>query len=115
MQTLKNVARIVEKAVMNPQDPGKADRVFDVVRGMFVCPNMSTIATLVGNITACERITLVRAKERFFAIPSAGGWRDIMVCFTVNGDPNKHICEVQVVHGELLMARKGKLLCEPSE
>ena len=59
---------------------------------------------ILGQATA---ITRVRSKDRFDAMPTAGGWRDYQLTFYFNDDPNRHICEVQVVHRDLLMARKG--------
>ena len=49
---------------------------------------------------------VVRVKDRF-KHPSGGGWRDVMINFYVVGDGAKHVCEVQLVHKSLLMARKG--------
>ncbi len=50
---------------------------------------------------------MVRLKERFFEAPSSGGWRDVMLCLVLNEDPLRHVCEVQVVHRSMLVARKG--------
>ena len=106
-QALKNIVRIVEKSVMNGGDPGNCNRVFDVVRGMVECPNMEVITRILSNLHRSETIELVRMKDRFCVKASPGGWRDCMVCFVVKDDPNKHICEVQLVHHDLLTARKG--------
>ena len=106
-QTLKNITRIVEKAVLNPISPGNANRVFDVVRGMVVCPSLETIAEVVTEFIQDTRIQLVRMKERFFQEISPGGWRDCMLCFVISGEEPVHVCEVQIVHHDLLMARKG--------
>ena len=107
MQTLKNVVRIVEKTVLNVDNPGNCNRVFDVVRGMVECRTMTAVAQVLSNLDASQDIELVRMKDRFLTEPSPGGWRDCMVCFVVNDDPNKHVCEVQLVHHDLLTARKG--------
>ena len=92
---------------MNAKDPGNCNRVFDVVRGMVECRDMGAIARVLSNLSSSEAIELVRMKDRFFAVPSPGGWRDCMVCFVVKDDPHKHVCEVQLVHHDLLTARKG--------
>jgi hypothetical protein len=107
MQTLKNVVRIVEKAVMNADNPGNCKRVFDVVRGMVECRTMTAVAQVLSNLDTNQGIELVRMKDRFLTEPSPGGWRDCMVCFVINDDPNQHVCEVQLVHHDLLTARKG--------
>ena len=52
-----------------------------------------------------EKICIVRAKSRF-ARPTSGGWGDIMVNFYFADDPNAHICELQLVHGQLYNVRK---------
>lgn len=107
-EDLKNVVRIAEKAIFNINDPGNANRVFDVVRGMVVCRSMTLIAQVLHKFINDHRIQIVRMKERFFKHPSPGGWRDCMICFWVkNSDNVRHICEVQIVHFELLTARNG--------
>ena len=92
---------------MNVKDPGNCNRVFDVVRGMVECPDMERVAHVLSNLGRSEAIELVRMKDRFFAEPSPGGWRDCMVCFVLKDDPHKHVCELQLVHNDLLTARKG--------
>jgi surface protein len=52
-------------------------------------------------------IVVTRVKDRFLQAPSAGGWRDCMVNFYVRDDPHRHICEIQLVHHQMLFARKG--------
>ena len=54
-----------------------------------------------------DSLVIVRIKDRFVEKPSQGGWRDLMINFHFKGDPNRHICEVQVVLGKMLVARKG--------
>ena len=105
--TLKRASRIVEKVQLDPKTPGSPRRVFDVVRGMIVCQSLGSIASVVAAFTQSAEISLVRAKERFLSRPSGGGWRDYMLCFYLDKDPNRHICELQIVHKSLLMARKG--------
>ena len=52
-------------------------------------------------------INIVRLKDRFCTVPSSGGWRDLMVNVTLVGDELAHICELQVVHENMLTAREG--------
>ena len=54
-----------------------------------------------------DSLVIVRIKDRFVEQPSQGGWRDLMINFYLKCDPNRHICEVQVVLGKMLVARKG--------
>jgi hypothetical protein len=54
-----------------------------------------------------SKIRCVRIKDRFCTLESPGGWRDSMFNFYFLDDPARHICEVQIVHQQLLTARKG--------
>jgi hypothetical protein len=99
--------RIVEKATLNSKDPGSVRGIFDVVRGMATCPSLGAIADVLNKLAACKDIEPVRCKERFFTAPTQGGWRDCMVCFVIKHDVNRHVCELQITHRDMLMARKG--------
>ncbi len=104
---MKSLVRIAEKAALNARKPGSHHGVFDVVRGMVVCPSLHSVSQVLRQLAACAEIQLVRMKERFFAEPSPGGWRDFMACFVIKGDGTRHVCELQIAHRELLSARKG--------
>ena len=97
---LKKLGRICEKAALRPDKPGSADRIFDVCRCMIVVHTMHDAALVLRLLASRE---LVRVKERFVDAPTPGGWRDCLVNFRLSG----HIVEVQIVHRELLVARKG--------
>ena len=83
---------------------GKAERVCDIVRDMFVAESMEAVAEVVRLLREASAIEIVRVKDRF-TTPSAGGWRDLMINYTLAGDA--HCCEVQICHNSLLVARKG--------
>ena len=105
---LKKMGRIIEKTILKrPDDVGNANKVCDIVRGMVTCDNMTQIANVVGHIGASDDIVVTRVKDRFFEAPSAGGWRDCMINFYVKADSNQHICEIQLVHDQMMTARKG--------
>ena len=55
---------------------------------------------------ASDVITILRLKDRFTQ-PTAGGWADCMVNFSFNDDQTSHVCELQIVHEQLMLARKG--------
>ena len=75
---------------------------------MVECTNMGQVASIVNCFKARQDVlTVTRIKDRFFKSPSADGWRDIMINFYFNNDPNKHICELQLVHYQMMAARKG--------
>ncbi len=99
--------RILEKATLNANHPGSVRGIFDVVRSMAMCPSLGAVADVLNKLAACKDIEPVRCKERFFTAPSQGGWRDCMVCFVIKGDANRHVCELQITHRDMLMARKG--------
>ena len=105
---LKKMGRIIEKSILKrPDDPGNSDKVCDIVRGMITCPSMAEVAKLVRRLEKADLIVLTRCKDRFLEAPSAGGWRDCMLNFYLKSDPKKHICELQLVHAQMLTARKG--------
>ena len=105
-ETLKRVSRIIEKLQLHPTGPtDSVGHIFDVVRGMIRCQSMTDVALAVEKVTDCDSITVVRVKDRFVATPTEGGWRDCQICFFLNSDPNKHVCELQVVHEHLYNSR----------
>eukprot|EP00946_MAST-07B_sp_MAST-7B-sp1_P003724 g3724.t1 len=107
-QHLKKMGRIIEKTVLKRKDdPGNANKVCDIVRGMITCLGIQQIAVVLGRMADRQDIVITRIKDRFIACPSAGGWRDCMINFYLKADANKHICEIQLVHSQMLMARHG--------
>ena len=98
---LKRTSRIVEKAFCQ----GTCSRIFDVVRCMIVVDDMSVAAAALSCISDSAEVEIVRIKERFVREPTSGGWRDCMINGRFEGSP--HVWEVQIVHRELLVARRG--------
>ena len=108
---LKGVRRIVEKIALQAEGNGDPSRVLDAARAMVVSTDTTAIVGVLSYLKeqyndGYGSIELVRVKNRFLS-PSLGGWRDVMVNFSFNGDPSKHICELQIVHKNMLTARKG--------
>ena len=94
-----------------------SERVCDVVRGMLVAHDMAAVGAIASAMVALSErgvVQVVRIKDRF-TVPSAGGWRDLMINFLVcpNGMgedsefDRRHVCEVQIAHHMMLTARKG--------
>lgn len=84
---------------------GAAATVLDVNRGMLVCEDAKAMRAALHAFTACASagdFAVARVKDRH-ATPSPGGWRDALVNVVV-GD---HVCEFQVVHQSMLVARVG--------
>ncbi len=88
-----------------------------------MCPSLRSVAAVLRKLCARGDVDIVRVKERFLATPSGGGWRDCMVCFAVRSNSNSgssssscsggnsgdagHVCELQIVHADMLTPRKG--------
>ena len=106
----------------------ETEHVFDVVRGglefgstqqgcnmlefVLACDvqeaarsGKSELAGILANLGTAESIEIVRIKNRFFE-PTSGGWADTMVNFFFTEDPNEHICEIQLVHTQMMTVRK---------
>jgi len=112
---LKKVSRVIEKAALRPVLDSSMSRaisarqVYDVVRAMASAPSMHAVTMMVNKIVDAAtdgRIVIDRVKDRW-ATPTAGGWRDLMINFHLGADQNQHVCELQIVHHQLLMARAG--------
>ena len=102
---LKKMARILEKTSFRPgAGRGKAEKICDIVRDMKLAMSMRAIAAMVRLLRESDAIEIVRVKDRF-TTPSAGGWRDVMINYRLKGD--SHVCEVQICHNSLVVARKG--------
>ena len=52
-----------------------------------------------------ETISIVSIKNRLNT-PATGGWSDVLLKFHFADDPNKHICEIQLAHGDMMRVRK---------
>ena len=99
---LKRMARAIEKAELTSNS--SPERLLDIVRDMLIAQSMSEVGEVVQRLMACDVIELVRLKDRF-EFRASGGWRDVLINYRVIGDEKKHICEVQVVHRDMYLAR----------
>jgi hypothetical protein len=116
---VKGLVRMVEKLALTAGDKNwKPELLCDIVRGALEFENFGTMIGMVrllreldseignagvtGGIT--DRICICRAKNRF-GQPTSGGWADFMVNFYFEDDGDKHICEVQLVHAQMLLVR----------
>ena len=118
-KALKKLSRIVEKVSLRPEKDGCVASVCDCVRMMVPVKKMAHVAHLLRALCDTESVqaiaqtlgidsfSLVRVKERFFATPSAGGWRDLMINFLIVVGGIRHVCELQIVHETMLSARAG--------
>jgi hypothetical protein len=113
--TLKRMYRVLEKGVQRKENNTNGEFTLDIsfacdlVRGMLVCRSFKVVAAILEALLALHKsgkIVIVNLKNRF-DVPSPGGWADAMVNFYFVGDDLRHICEIQVVHEDLLLARSG--------
>ena len=109
---LKKLQRVVEKSLLKPEGEGcgESDTVCDVVRAMLGVKDFGGGTTIVEGLVKLDEdgvVDILRQKDRFFEIPSPGGWRDLMINLVVVGDESRHVCEIQIVHEMMLTARKG--------
>jgi hypothetical protein len=110
---LKKVSRMAEKSELKGTKPGDVSGVKDIVRAMVIGKTMAEVNAVVRillDLHESGALEIVRKKDRFLEAPSGGGWRDIMINILVtvqDGDRTvQHICEIQVVHHQMLNARK---------
>lgn len=109
-EKLKRTSRVLEKVLLNRNDdePAYTKKVCDLVRAMLQCPSMDTLNDVVDDfceLAASKKIVIVRVKDRLNN--PAAGWRDVNINFYVMSDPQKHVCEVQICHATMVMAREG--------
>ena len=104
---LQRISRVFEKILFDCKNPGSCEKIADIVRAMLKATSMKQVAKIAIAFLESDEIVIVRIKDRFVEKPSAGGWRDLMINFYLASDPNRHVCEVQVVLEKMLVARKG--------
>ena len=108
--TLKKTSRMVEKGQLKATKKGSVSGVKDVVRAMVTGKTMADVNVVIEIVIEnhkAKKLELVRIKDRFIEAPSNGGWRDAMLNIVLEEESgNKHICEIQVVHHQMLNARK---------
>lgn len=65
---------------------------------LFIFFLLSLLSVLAKQCSSAKAfgITIVRHKDRFLH-PTIGGWRDCILNFYFNDDPNRHVCELQLV------------------
>lgn len=104
----KGVNRIWEKVCMSRQKRFDCSAILDVARGGVVCKDMASMKTALEFIESSETVDLIRIKVRFADHEAtAGGWRDILLNFVFKDDWAKHVCELQLVHANLLEVRQN--------
>eukprot|EP00039_Didymoeca_costata_P009873 m.131604 g.131604 ORF g.131604 m.131604 type:complete len:906 (+) comp14629_c0_seq4:142-2859(+) len=128
---LKGENRVLEKSGLRPEEDRRfqCDKVLDVVRGSLASSNVRGLSENLRFLLSCDKtirerceldgwwnaltkskqniqtdIVIVRIKDRFTR-PTEGGWSDVMINFYFADDTNKHICEAQLAHEEMMKVR----------
>ena len=106
--SMKGLYRVLEKGVLKYNDNIEAELNFgnvrDLVRGGIIDLTLAGLAKVAEYFLHSEEVTLCRIKDRFNE-PSPAGWTDMMINFYLNHDPDKHVCEVQLIHFKMLSQR----------
>ena len=122
----KKLWRTIEKRGIST-DVGASLRdgsaVIDIVRGTIIMDDFGNGNQFLDFLLGCDasegsefeatgyaerhgNITIVRAKNKW-AKPAAGGWCCGQIYFYFADDPDRHICELQVVDGRMQRQRKS--------
>ena len=81
--------------------------VCDIRRGYAQAENFEQLTQLLAALLRKEEegeIRILRVKDRF-TYPSPGGWMDAMLNLVFTNDTSCHVCEIQVVLKDLMLAR----------
>jgi len=101
-EKLKGPGRLLEKVAFS----GAPNKVCDLNRGMVMCNDLAAVNEVLGALAKSDGFTVLRVKDRYTS-PSPGGWRDALVNLACVGDDAAHVCELQVVHRSMFVARVG--------
>lgn len=105
---MKGIYRVLEKGIFKYNENLEGDldlsRVRDLVRGGIIDLTMAGLAKIARFILESDEVTVCRVKDRF-NLPSPAGWTDMLVNFYFDDDPDKHVCEVQLIHFKMLSQR----------
>jgi hypothetical protein len=103
----KHLYRCMEKMCLK----GGAQRykcfnICDIVRCIIVCENCEQMSAVLRAVLVCRDIRVIRVKDRSNQLTSMN-WMDIMINIVLVADKHVHVCEIQVVHAKMMLARKG--------
>ena len=101
----KHLYRCMEKMCLKPgAERLTCTNVCDVVRCIIECDDCGLMAEVIQALLACPGVVVTRVKDRANHVTSMH-WMDVMVNLTLVGDASVHVCEVQIVHTKMLVAR----------
>ena len=110
---LKHAFRVLQKHAtrVDGGKPTEFETACDIVRGSIVCESMRDLLVVLRLLLKMKEeglIAIVRVKHRF-RHPTAAGWVDAMfniLCLGGGAAAANHVCELQLMHGTMLKARK---------
>ena len=84
----------------------QAEGICDIVRCIIEVPTCRLMTEALEALLAWPAVRVVRVKDRVNHVTSSN-WMDIMVNLVLVGDASAHVCEVQIVHDKMMLARSG--------
>jgi hypothetical protein len=123
----------LSESVGNVQVDWSGETVCDIVRGCLEFSNVTTMLLCFHLLCALDpdigelnpklhrkfypaisqvatqpymQLSLVDVKNRY-AQPTSAGWADCCIRAFLRDDPNKHVFEIQLVHADMMLCRKG--------
>lgn len=102
---VKGVWRAVEKVMAKKNSASSFESVCDFVRGAIASASLSELVNVIDHLDNDPQINILRIKNGFRK-PDDTSWADCIVNFVFLGDPEEHICELQLVHVKLMRARR---------
>jgi hypothetical protein len=103
--SIKGIWRCVEKMTMR-EEARSCKPICDVVRGALCCDNVDGLASALQIMVESPLVRILRIKNRLREANDSG-WADCLVNFTFVNDRTEHVCEVQLVHENLMLVRKN--------
>jgi len=98
---VKKLYRLLEKLVLK----NAVDSIKDVVRGTIQCDTNGVVCEVLKSLKNNPGILISIVKENYSSYRN-GDWIDVKVIFQVKSDTNRHLCEVQIVHKDMMDMRK---------
>ena len=97
---------LYDQLVFLPAGALDCSKICDVVGCLVVCNDFRSMREVVEKLQDQTEpdVILCDIKDRWTS-SSGGGWRDLICILSVG--PQKVMCEVQIVHTKLLVARQG--------
>jgi hypothetical protein len=104
---LKHLYRCMEKMCLKGGGQRyKCFNICDIDRCIIECDDCGTMAAVLRALLANKSKRVIRVKDRASHLTSMN-WMDVMVNIVLVSDQHVHVCEIQVVHAKMFLARKG--------